>query len=830
MPLLCSMCVLQFNSISHLRRHLRFIHKLDDNRAFKCAEVGCYQQCSNWDSFRRHLNKFHIGTVDNTSYSVSTIPEILVPSISSNQNLHSDASHSNDPRDVDVNDNFSSSTHGSNPEVSSLDTFSVSEASLDDQIKTYASSFICRMYSKSSLSRKIVQEYIEDTSDFLSTSISKLSHDIVAELKSQNIDSNIIDAICLRLTLLKDPFKNLHSEYLRLQFLEKLGLYIAPEPYVIGSDIFTKDINGKRVLELDKINGQFIRLRTVFKCFLELPNVFDVIMNSLNGTSNECLVADYIHGSHWQRKKVLFGEKLVIPVFIFYDDFEVDKEIGSHSAKLGAVYIKIACLPAEFQSSLDNIFVALLFNTSDRINYGNKATFGKLITELNFLFNNGIKITVNGVIRTVYFVIGLVVADNLALHSLLGFAEGFTANFPCRFCRAHRSLINIQTEEISSLLRNKVQHTIDCNIGNVSLSGVNEESVLSDVETFEVTDNPSVDIMHDVFEGVCVYDMGHILYDFIFVKRYFTLETLNFQLIAFDYDKTITNKPTTFKEKVLRNRQVKMTASEMRTFVRIFALLVGDFIPDNEPIWKFYLILRDIIDILLCRQVQNEIIIVLKEKIKEHHRLYVDLFHDSLKPKHHYMVHYPFIMSQSGALVNLACDRFESNHQLSVQDAKAIKSRKNIAYTLAVKQQLRCAYRFMTRKGLDTALEVGPEEEADYAPSFLPQNFKNNFMQHAFVRFKGTLYKRGMCVVIGVDNDNGPKFGIISSVIVNVDGNVCLVCNVLSSVMYSEHLHAYNVIETSKVVSILIIDLLDYVPLLFSRVNGKKYVTLHHLL
>ncbi|KYQ57434.1 hypothetical protein ALC60_03395 [Trachymyrmex zeteki] len=47
----------------------------------------------------------------------------------------------------------------------------------------------------------------------------------------------------------------------------------------------------------------------------------------------------------------------------------------------------------------------------------------------------------------------------------------------------------------------------------------------------------------------------------------------------------------------------------------------------------------------------------------------------------------------------------------------------------------------------------------------------------------------GTCVAIGVDNDNGPKFGIISSILVNLNSNVCLVCNVLSCVMYNEHFH-----------------------------------------
>ncbi|KMQ85485.1 hypothetical protein RF55_15940 [Lasius niger] len=127
------------------------------------------------------------------------------------------------------------------------------------------------------------------------------------------------------------------------------------------------------------------------------------------------------------------------------------------------------------------------------------------------------------------------------------------------------------------------------------------------------------------------------------------------------------------------------------------------------------------------------------------------------------MVHYPSILPQSGALVNLACDRFEANHQPAVQDAKATRSRKNVAYTLAIKQQLRCAYRFMARKGLYTILEVGPEEKSDYCNSlFLPISCSNGFMQHALVIFKGTLYKKGMCVTIGVDDDNRSEFGISS--------------------------------------------------------------------
>lgn len=187
------------------------------------------------------------------------------------------------------------------------------------------------------------------------------------------------------------------SEYLRLQFKKKIGFYIAPEDYKIALNMFTKKNHDKVLVEVDNIKGQFVPLRKILKVFLELPNVFNVIKNVLSITSCEDFFADYIHRSHWQKKKNLFGEKLVIPLFIFYD-FEVDKKIGPHSAKLSAVYVKIARLLSEFQGFLNNIFLALLFNTSDRINYKNKRTFRIFIEELNFLFNNGIEIIINSVI------------------------------------------------------------------------------------------------------------------------------------------------------------------------------------------------------------------------------------------------------------------------------------------------------------------------------------------------------------------------------------------------------------------------------------------------
>lgn len=125
-----------------------------------------------------------------------------------------------------------------------------------------------KLYNKPGRPRKMIQEYVEDITDFLSTNLSLLTAHISTILQNQkNMDSDIIDDICCKINILKNPFEGLNSEYLRLQFLKKLGFYIAPEYYTIATDMFTKKIDGKVLVEIDNVKGQFIRLRKILKVF-----------------------------------------------------------------------------------------------------------------------------------------------------------------------------------------------------------------------------------------------------------------------------------------------------------------------------------------------------------------------------------------------------------------------------------------------------------------------------------------------------------------------------------------------------------------------------------
>lgn len=92
------------------------------------------------------------------------------------------------------------------------------------------------------------------------------------------------------------------------------------------------------------------------------------------------------------------------------------------------------CLPPYLSTVLFNIFVALIFHSAERVEFENNIIFKSLIDELNFLQGIGIEIDHLKFKGKLYFEFGLILGDNLGLHSITGFTESFSSNFSCRIC------------------------------------------------------------------------------------------------------------------------------------------------------------------------------------------------------------------------------------------------------------------------------------------------------------------------------------------------------------------------------------------------------------
>lgn len=269
--------------------------------------------------------------------------------------------------------------------------------------------------------------------------------------------------------------------------------------------------------------------------------------------SKNDFLENFCQGALWKEKIQNVTNKTVLPLFFYFDDFEVGNALGSHSGdqKLGAVYVSLPFLPIKYKTQLENIFLFMLFKSNDRKKYGNDI-FISIVKEINFLREFGITFNISD---KLYFDIGLIVGDNLGLNSMLGFVESFSSTYFCRFCKTPKFLTNTQILENNTALRNKNNYQNDLTVNNASLTGIKENSIFNQIKDFHVTENYSVDIMHDMLEGVCIYDLSFLLKKLIFEFELFSVNTLNSIISTFDYGTHfISNKPPLINEAKLKKR------------------------------------------------------------------------------------------------------------------------------------------------------------------------------------------------------------------------------------------------------------------------------------
>ena len=132
-----------------------------------------------------------------------------------------------------------------------------------------------------------------------------------------------------------------------------------------------------------------------------------------------------------------------------------------------------------------------------------------------------------------------------------------------------------------------------------------------------------------------------------------------------------------------------MSASEMTSFVLNAPLIFGDLITNKQDKhWKLFKLLRKILILSLKRSITTSDICDMKQVVSEHHTLYIELYGFILKPKHHFMVHYGLIMENVVSLRNLWTIRLEGKHRPSKIYTRATYNRKDLCYSIALKNQL----------------------------------------------------------------------------------------------------------------------------------------------
>ena len=115
----------------------------------------------------------------------------------------------------------------------------------------------------------------------------------------------------------------------------------------------------------------------------------------------------------------------------------------------------------------------------------------------------------------------------------------------------------------------------------------------------------------------------------------------------------------------------------------------------NHAVWQLILLLRQITELICASKVSLFQVLFLQHLINEYLEQRKKLFPDiPLRPKHHYMYHYPFLIMKCGPQIRqiIWILRMESKHMFFKRSARSAQNFINITKHLAGAHQLLQSY------------------------------------------------------------------------------------------------------------------------------------------
>lgn len=146
----------------------------------------------------------------------------------------------------------------------------------------------------------------------------------------------------------------------------------------------------------------------------------------------------------------------------------------------------------------------------------------------------------------------------------------------------------------------------------------------------------------------------------------------------------------------------------MIVFVRYFTLLAGFYVPRNTEVWGLYILLRKLLEKVMSHTIYESDEPQVKNLIEFLLFTYCTITKDKLKPKFHFLLHYPKMLLNYGPLAQLSTMRFEAKHKVSKVAARSSCNRLNICKTVVYRNQLSFNH-FLSSDCQIQTLKVGKE-------------------------------------------------------------------------------------------------------------------------
>lgn len=417
--------------------------------------------------------------------------------------------------------------------------------------------------------------------------------------------------------------------------------------------------------------------------FLELPNVLENILKNQNDlmekSFRENALFNIINGPLWDEVRNHYEEDdIVIPLFLYNDDFNPDNGFGPHKSEteLSAFYVSFPTLNRHILSSVENKFVVLM-TTAKNMKLCCDILLLQVLEKLQEL-ENGINLNVQNENKFVRIITINIVGDNMALNMILGFPRTLNSNGFCRTCTMDRLEWLVATREDENKLRNENNYVQGQN-------GIRQICIFNELRHFKVYTNQSIDIDHDWFLGVYKDDIV-IIISYLCNTLNIDISDINKTIQEFDYGKKDKHyKISEIKSSHIESKKIQGYGREIWNFINYIIFILRNFVAVEDPVYRFALIMVDILDELLKPSVNEEYSMYLSNLITQHHEFIINVFNSELKPKHHITLHYGRIAKNCGPLKYLSTLQFERKNKEIKSYLKNSCNRINTTYSASKK-------------------------------------------------------------------------------------------------------------------------------------------------
>ena len=626
----------------------------------------------------------------------------------------------------------------------------------------------------------------------------------------------------------------------------------------IGTPNLCPQFSGSKRTMVEKFDSfQYIPLLDTLKALLSDVSIIEQVFDSWKRVRSDGIIEDFCDGYLFKSHPLFSKDPFALQLIPYYDELELCNPLGSHvkQHKLGIVFFTLGNIAPKYRSQLKIMNLAVVATVPVIEKHGLNAILKPFLNDINTLSTTGIQITTStGTTRTFKGALAVFLADNLASNDLGGFKKSFSFAFRyCRTCLCTRESATESFVSESFQKRSDASHQSHLELldgpaaENFSKTyGINKRSPLLGVKFYSMFNGGLPhDMMHDILEGVASYELKHLLS--IYIKnKLFSLDDLNQRLLNFNYGYMECDKPVPILSRQLSSpdSHLRQSASQTLILLRILPFLIGSMIPEDEEHWTCFLLLRKILDIVLCPVGSVSLCNSLKILIRDHNSTYLRLYGlDAFFPKMHFLVHYPEQILQVGPMIRTWTIRHEAKLNFFKQ-ASRLANFKNVSLSLASRHQRWMGYELASGKLINNQIECGPSHNStgvtqlldetkdvqDALIKIFPQiSFEATIFRPAWIKKDGILYKNNNAYVITGFDGLDPVFSRVEEILVIGGDFITFLVTVYNTLYFDSHYHAFVIAITPRKSLIQIEHILDP-GVLHAHVlsDGLSYITLKY--